>query len=222
MNDTATHTDVPRSFFEFVNRPIAGWMRPVLIVLTFALAASYFFPLWRIAMEAPQYPEGLRLDIYSYKLEAGNDGHDLVEINTLNHYIGMHKIDREALADLDWMPYAIGVLGLLALRVAAIGAVRDLIDLAVLSAYVSLIAFGRFVYMLYKFGHELDPHAPVNVEPFWPAIIGTKQIANFTTHSLPQLGSVFMGTFTGGVFALMLWQLWDGHRKARAARAAAG
>ncbi len=210
-------TSVPKSFFEFVNRPIAGWLRPVLVVLAFTLAGSYFFPLWRISMFAPQYPNGLSLEIYSYKLEAGNDGQDLKEINTLNHYIGMHPIDRKALADLDWIPYAIGVLGLLALRCAAIGAVRDLIDLTVLTLYVSLIAFGRFVYMLYKFGHELDPRAPVTVEPFWPAILGTKQIANFTTHSLPHLGSVFMGAFTGGLILLTAWQLWDGRRRARTA-----
>ena len=43
-------------------------------------------------MFAPQYPDGLRLDIYSYKLEGGNNGQDLKEINLLNHYIGMRDL----------------------------------------------------------------------------------------------------------------------------------
>ena len=43
-------------------------------------------------MFAPQYPDGLRLDIYSHKLEGGSSGQDVKEINVLNHYIGMHDL----------------------------------------------------------------------------------------------------------------------------------
>ncbi|GIW73093.1 MAG: hypothetical protein KatS3mg102_2635 [Planctomycetota bacterium] len=207
------------SFFEFVGRPLAGWTRPVIALLVVPLLLSYFYPLWQIRMVAPQYPRGLYLDIYSYKLEAGGGGQHIQEINTLNHYIGMKPIDRQALADLDWIPFALGVLGLLALRAAAIGSVRDLIDVTVLTVYVSAAAFGRFVYVLYRYGHELDPKAPVRIEPFMPAVIGKKQIANFTTWSLPQPGSGLLAIFTGGLLALTLWHLWMGYRQARAARA---
>ena len=39
-----------------------------------ACLPTYLLPLWNMTMFAPQYPDGLRLDIYSYKLEGGNDG----------------------------------------------------------------------------------------------------------------------------------------------------
>jgi hypothetical protein len=39
----------------------------------------------------------------------------------------MKKLDRADFTDLDWIPFAIGALALLALRVAAIGDVRALL-----------------------------------------------------------------------------------------------
>jgi hypothetical protein len=208
-------------FYEFLGRPLLGPSRIVLALLVVPLVLTFTQPVWRISMEAPQYPDGLMLDIYAYKLEAGNDGQHLSEINTLNHYIGMAPIDRRAMSDLDWIPFALGALALLALRVAAIGNVRSLVDLAVLTSYVSLFAFGRFAYKLYTFGHQLSPDAPVQVEPFMPALLGTKQIANFTTHSLPQTGSLCLGVFATGVVAVLVWHLVAGRRAVtRAARLA--
>ena len=67
-----------------------------LLLLALPLLLSFLFPLWRISMKAPQYPDGLYMDIWSYQLTGGNDGHDIVEINTLNHYIGMPPIDPNA------------------------------------------------------------------------------------------------------------------------------
>jgi hypothetical protein len=125
----------------------------------------------------------------------------------------MKSIDGIALADLDWIPFALGALALLGLRVAAIGSVRHLIDLAVLTSYVSLFAFGRFVYRLYQFGHDLSPDAPVKVKPFMPAVLGTKQIANFSTSSLPALGSLFLGLFAIGVVVLCAWHLLRSNRR---------
>ena len=144
-------------------------------------------------MKAPQYPQGLKMDIYSYQVVGGNDGHDIQEINVLNHYIGMHTITREELRDLDWIPFALVAMALLSLRASLVGNVRALIDLSMIAGYVLVVAFGRFVWMLWEFGHQLDPKAPVKVEPFMPVVIGQKQIANFLTWSMPQLGSVLIG-----------------------------
>ena len=204
------------SFWEFLDVPLRGGVRLVLVALIVPLMLSFLFPLWRISMEAPQYPKGLTMDIYTHQLVGGNDGHDVQEINTLNHYIGMHAITREELRDLDWMPFGMLAMALLALRAALLGNVRTLIDLSMIAAYVSVVAFGRFVYMLWEFGHDLDPKAPVTVEPFMPVIIGSKKIANFWTHSMPQLGSLLMGLFTVGIWALTLWSLWRGRKEAAA------
>lgn len=196
------------SFYELLDRPIHNPTRLALVALVALLIGSYFVPLWQISMEAPQYPKGLSLNIYFDRLEGGHNGHDIDEINELNHYIGMMEIDRSHLVELDWIPFAFGFLGLYALRTAAIGDFRSLIDLSVLIAFVSLFTMGRFVYRLYAFGHFLDPHAAVQIEPFMPVILGTKQVANFTTHSYPRSGSALIVIFALGAFAVTLWQFY--------------
>jgi copper chaperone NosL len=206
-------------FYEFLARPLKPAARAVLVALTLPLAASFTMPLWRISMEAPQYPSGLYMDIYAYAVKGGNDGQHLQEINTLNHYIGMHTLDREAMGDLDWIPFALGALLIFALRVAAIGNVSALLDLVVMTTYVSAFAFGRFVYTLWAFGHHLKPDAPVKVPGFMPAVLGSKQIANFTTHSWPQGGSALLGLFAGGTMVVLFWHLVSGRREAVRAEA---
>src|SRR5262245_5675201 len=209
-------------FWEFLSRPIQMRARAVLAALIIPLALSFAFPLWNISMKAPQYPKGLTLDIYLYKVEGGNEGQHIQEINTLNHYIGMSPINREQLSDLGWLPFAIGLLILLTLRCAAIGDVRILVDLAVLSTYISLFSLGRFIYRMYVLGHNLDPQAAMKVAPFTPAIFGTKQIANFTVSSYPRGAAVMIAAFVTGVCVVALWVLLRGRNEAlREARTSA-
>lgn len=96
---------------------------------------------------------------------------------------------------------------LLTLRVAAIGDVRSLVDLAVLTFYFSVFSAGRFAFKLYTYGHNLDPHAPIHMDPFTPAILGTKQIANFTISSYPRGGTYLVALFASAVVLLTLWHL---------------
>lgn len=189
-------------FYRMLGRPIFFRSRILLGLLVIPLGLSFTAPLWNMHLVAPQYPNGLNLDIYAHTVEG-----DIQEVNTLNHYIGMAKIDRTLLSDLDWIPFAIGAIVLLTLRVAAIGDARSLVDLTVLFSYFSFFSLGRFYYKLYVYGHNLDPHAPFHVEPFTPAVLGTKQIANFTTTSLPQGGTLWIGAFALGLFAVLAWNL---------------
>jgi copper chaperone NosL len=194
-------------FYASLNRPIVDRSRVLLVIAVIPLALSFLLPLWQMHLKAPQYPQGLELLIYSYTVEG-----DLREVNTLNHYIGMHSIDQASLSDLDWIPFAIGALMLLTLRVAAIGDLRGLIDLAVMFAYFSVFSLFRFGYQLWVFGHNLDPKAPFDVEPFMPPLLGTAQIANFTTTSMPAGASYLIGVFALALVAAIVWNL-------RAARA---
>lgn len=201
-------------FYDFLDRPLFMWSRLILLVAVIPLALTLTEPLWKISMQAPQYPDGLYMEIYAHKIEGGNNGQHIKEINTLNHYIGMHKIDRAELSDLDWIPFALGLLMVLTLRCAAVGNVRALVDLVVIAGYIGVFAFGRFVYKLYVFGHNLDPDAPIKLKPFTPAIFGTKQIANFSTTSYPQLGSIYIGCFFAFVLGVLAWHLIAGRREA--------
>jgi hypothetical protein len=108
------------------------------------------------------------------------------------------------------MPFAIGALLLLGLRVAAIGDVRSLVDLAVLTSYFGVFGIARFVYMLYTYGHDLDPRAPIEMAGFMPPVWGTRTIANFTVSSFPSLGTILISIFGATVVLLALWQVWRG------------
>jgi hypothetical protein len=169
---------------EALARPLHLGTRMLVLALLIPLGVAAFAPLWTLEMVAPQYPAGLELRIYPYTVEG-----DIQEVNTLNHYIGMAPIDRAALSDLDWLPFAIGVAALLVLRVAAIGDLRALVDFVALFTYFGLFSFARFAYTLYVFGHNLNPDAPFDVEPFTPVVLGTGQVANFTITSLPAAGA---------------------------------
>jgi hypothetical protein len=187
------------SVHRFLDRPLSVASRSLVLLGIVALVAGAFLPLWRIQLVAPQYQEGLTLDMYSYKIVAGNGGQDLPEINTLNHYIGMKPIVQADFAEMKWMPFAVGVFGLLALRAVAIGRIGSLVDLGVLFSYFGAFSLATFVYRLWSYGHHLDPLAPMRMEPFMPIVIGRQQIANFVQTSLPTAGSACFGLFLAAI-----------------------
>jgi hypothetical protein len=183
-------------YFEQLNRtlarPVAGGPRLLVVGAALLLVAVYFFPLWNMTMFAPQYPDGLRLDIYSYKLVGGNNGQDIPEINILNHYIGMRDLVTDDFTEFKWLPFTVGVLGLLYLRAAVMGTVGGLLDTLVLNLYFSLFALWSFGYRMYSYGHTLSPAAAVKVAPFMPPLFGGKQLANFEVYSYPQAAAYAM------------------------------
>jgi copper chaperone NosL len=205
-------------FEAYLDRPIAYRARFLIALLVLPLLLAFFQPLWNISMQAPQYPEGLEISIYAHSVVGGNEGRDIGEINTLNHYIGMAPIEGDLLADLDWIPFLFGLLVLLSLRTAAIGNIRTLIDLAVIYSYICGFLGFRFWYHLYSLGHNLDPKAPVNIDPFMPALLGSKQIANFYITSLPRAGAYGVGIAIGGVLSITLWHLVRGYLDSKKAQ----
>jgi hypothetical protein len=203
-----------RRSIEKVNRyldaPLEMKPRLLLVLAFLALAPAYFAPLYNMTMFAPQYQDGLRLDIYSYKLEGGNKNQDVKEINVLNHYIGMKDLVTEDFTEFKWLPFVIGIIGLLFLRAAVLGKASHLIDVTVLYLYFGVFALWSFAYKMYQYGHQLDPKAAVRVDPFMPPLFGYKKLANFEVYSYPQLGSYALAA----VAALLLlafistWRQW--------------
>lgn len=163
------------------------------------LVMAMFVPLWQIHLEAPQYPDGLNLYIHSYTLDAGNAGQDLSEINTLNHYIGMQPIEEEDFPEMTFLPFFLGGFALLALRSAFFGTVQSAIDTLVLLIYFGAFSMWRFYHQLYTYAHNLDPTAPMDIDPFTPVLVGWKQIANFTQYSFPREGT---GLLLGAVLCV--------------------
>lgn len=176
----------------FLDRSLLPISRLCLLAVAGLFVAIAFLPLWRISLVAPQYEEGLRVSIYSYKLVGGNNGQDLVEINNLNHYIGMRPLQQGDFVEMKWMPFALGLFTLIALRAAVHGRMSQVVDLFALFSYFAFFSMGLFYYRLYTYGHNLDPKAPMTIEPFTPMLVGKNQIANFTQYSFPLIGGVLM------------------------------
>ena len=194
-----------------LDRPVNRTGRILLLAATLLLLLGATLPLWRISLVAPQYAEGLTLDMYAYQIVAGNKGQDLAEINTLNHYIGMKPIAQADFLEMKVLPFAIGVFALLALRSVVIGRIVSLVDLSVLFLYFGAFSLGSFAYRLYTYGHQLDPHAPMKIAPFMPVVMGSQQIANFVQTSLPLAGTICMTAF----LVLLIAALVSSVRQAR-------
>ena len=194
-----------------LDRPVSFTGRAMLLAALVVLLGGAVLPLWRISLVAPQYAEGLSLDMYAYQIVAGNDGQDLAEINTLNHYIGMKPIAQADFLEMKVLPFAIGAFSLLTLRAVVVGRIISLVDLAVLFVYFGAFSLGSFAYRLYSYGHHLDPQAPMKIKPFMPVVIGSQQIANFVQTSVPLAGTICMAAF----LMLLLAALWSSVREAR-------
>jgi hypothetical protein len=198
-----------KRIYRFLRRPPSPAGRILLVLAAASLVVALFLPLWKIRLVAPQYQEGLSLHIYAYKLIAGNNGQDLNEINNLNHYIGMKPIEAADFIEMRWVPFALGVFVLLALRSAAIGILRGTVDLLVLYLYFTAFSMGSFYFRLYTYGHRLDPKAPMTIEPFTPVMFGRQQIANFEQSSYPDTGTLFLTQFP----LLLVASMWLSHRE---------
>jgi len=182
-----------RREFRFLHKPLNFVSRLILLAAAVAIAASFFFPLWKMHLVAPQYSDGLDLYIFSYKIEAGGlNGQHLVEINNLNHYIGMKPIQQADFLEMRWIPFVFGLIILLILRSIVFGEMSNVVDLFALFTYFGIFSIGSFWYRLYEYGHNLDPMAPMRIKPFTPLLIGVKQIANFRESSFPQAGAYLL------------------------------
>jgi len=173
----------------FLEAPLDIAPRVLLLAAVLLVLPCYLFPLYDMTMFAPQYPEGLRLHIYSYKLDGGNNGQDLKEINLLNHYIGMKDLDVTEFTEFKWIPFVVGALALLFLRTAVLGKMAHLVDVLVLYLYFGLFSLWSFAYKMYWYGHHLSPTAAVKVDPFTPPLFGYRKLANFEVYSYPAVGS---------------------------------
>jgi len=182
-----------RREFRFLARPLNLWSRLLLLVAAATIVTSLFYPLWKMHLVAPQYSDGLDLFIYSYKIVGGGlNGQHLVEINNLNHYIGMAPILQADFLEMRWMPFMFGLITLLILRSVVFGQMGNVVDLFMIYCYFGLFSIGSFWYRLYQYGHNLDPRAPMHIKPFTPLLLGSKQIANFRESSYPELGAYLL------------------------------
>jgi copper chaperone NosL len=174
-----------------------------------ALIAVFFLPAWRIDLFAPQYPEGLTMNIWINGLSG-----DVDVINGLNHYIGMKHITVAMFPEFRFLPYVVVFFMVLGMLVAITGKRKFLLAYLVLTAIGGAAAMYDFYQWGYDYGHNLDPNAPIQVPglSYQPPLIGHKRLLNFDAYSFPDVGGwVVIGA---AVLAFMVW-LWEWyhHRK---------
>ena len=193
------------------------WMRSLLVICGLALVAVLFVPLWHIDLDAPQYPEGLKLLIYPNKL-AGN----VDIINGLNHYIGMKTLHTADFFEFSILPYIIGFFAFLFVLTGFIGRRKLLYLLFVLFVGFGLIAMYDFWRWEYNYGHNLNPDAAIIVPgmAYQPPLIGFKQLLNFGAYSVPDIGGwIFVSA--GAILLLLTVIAWRGAQSYRNKIAAA-
>lgn len=159
--------------------------RAMLIISGVALLAVIILPMWRIELDAAQYPEGLELLIYSYKLEGQVD-----IINGLNHYIGMKTLHADDFIEFTVLPYLIAAYALAFLLTGMLARRKLLYVLFGAFLLFGIVAMVDFWNWLYEYGHDLDPTAPIKVPgmAYQPPLIGFKQLLNFGAFSIPDIG----------------------------------
>lgn len=168
-----------------------------MILSALLLLGVFVFPLWRITLEAPQYPEPLGMDIWVNKI-ADMNPNDIKNINLMNHYVGMKEIP-EHLPEFDLFPIVIGIMALLGLVIAFIGNKKLFLAWFVLMAICGIAGLTDFYLWEYDYGHSLNPKAAIqftddqgNPLAYQPPMFGTKVILNFTATAIPLAGAFFV------------------------------
>ena len=145
------------------------------------------------------------MQIYAYKIQGGGiNGNDINEINNLNHYIGMKKIEQADFREMEIMPFMFGVFILLALRAVVFGEMKKVIDLFVVASYFGAFSIGSFYYRLYWYGHNLDPHAPVHIRAVHSA--GLRHAKNRQLHAVELSGAGHLSALA--FMVLLLLAIW--------------
>lgn len=167
-------------------QPLRRYLAPLALLLASAslLVVSMLLPYWSMDLEAPQYPEGLRVEVYVDHLEG-----DVAEIDELNHYLGLAPLEEGG-----QLERRIAIPGLLA--VAALTALAFLLHnrwaslLTVPIVTFPLVFLADLWYILYTYGHSIDPTSALGgaIKPFTPPLFGRGQVGQFASVANAELG----------------------------------
>lgn len=184
--------------------------RIVFFVGLIFLSLPLFFPLWKIELQAPQYPEGLGMFVHCDKI-VGYTEYDLENINLLNHYIGMAKIEPDSIPELKFMKYII--YGCLVFGLAVIAFNKRILLAIWLRAMIVIAAIGVYDFNEWErdYGYNLDPKAPIKIEgmEYKPPLIGSKQLLNITATSYPSTGGYGIALSVALAFASTLIEVFS-------------
>lgn len=183
--------------------------RILIAIGALTLIIAYFVPAWAIYLIAPQYPEGLSMQIWLYEITG-----QVEIINGLNHYIGMKHIDADMFPEFGFLVYILGFYILLGLVTAVTGNRKILFAYLILSVAGAIAALVDFYKWGYDYGHNLDPTAAIQVPglSYQPPVIGHKKLLNFDAYSYPDTGGWIIVGVTA-LFAIIWFVEWRKNKK---------
>jgi hypothetical protein len=175
----------------------------LLMLLAALLPLGLFiFPLWNITLEAPQYPIPLGMNIHINDFSDANP-FDIKNINLMNHYVGMKYIP-EAIPEFKIFPAGIIITTIIGLIIGFKFNYKWFLGWFILMIVLSLAGLYDFYLWEHDYGYDLDPKAIMKftnpdgtIMGFQPPLFGSKDILNFTAHSYPRLGALFLALGIG-------------------------
>lgn len=179
--------------------------RIIIAIGSLALIVTYFLPVWFIFLIAPQYPEGLTMNIWFNKITG-----QVEIINGLNHYIGMKHIKPEMFPEFSYLVYVVAFFIVFGLLVALTGKRQLLFTYLILTVAGGVAAMVDFYQWGYDYGHNLDPKAAIQVPGLYyqPPLIGHKTLLNFDAYSYPDIGGWIIVAVAGVFFAVWFYELF--------------
>jgi copper chaperone NosL len=188
-------------------RPLWTYLVPSALLMLGALLLiiSIFLPYWSMTMQAPQYPRGLRVEVFVNRLEG-----DMREIDSLNHYLGMPSLDEGGQLERTLSIYAIVSLALMLMAgVFVHNRWAGVLALPLLGYPIVFLA--DLWWILYTYGQSIDPTSPLGsaIEPFVPPLLGEGVIGQFRTVASLEIGFYIVLV----AVAVVLAGLWT-HRAA--------
>lgn len=168
--------------------------KKIMMIAALLPIAMFFTPIWRITLEAPQYPNGITMYIWINQI-TGDAPATLQNINILNHYVGMQYIVPESIPELKFFPYIVIGMIVLALIFTFVGNRKLYLTWGVLFVLLGVAGLYDFYLWEYDYGHTLDPKAPIKVPgmAYQPPVFGSKMLLNFNAISYPYWGGFFLG-----------------------------
>lgn len=188
---------------------ITNISRILLALGALSLLIMLTVPIWYIYLTAPQYPEGLEMQIWHNTLTG-----DVKIISALNHYIGMRAISVEMFPEFEYLGTVIMAVSGLCLVLALIGRWWSSLVYWLVLAVADSLALYDFWRWGYDYGHNLDPTAPIIIPgmAYQPPVLGYKKLLNFEAWSLPDTGGWILMGVTGLALLVTAYEWWR-HRK---------
>lgn len=169
----------------------------IMLIAALLPLGLFFFPLWKITLEAPQYPTPLGMYIHINDFSDANP-FDIKNINLMNHYVGMKYIP-EAIPEFKIFPAGILITSAIGLLIGFFGNYKWFLGWFILMIVLSIAGLYDFYLWEHDYGHNLDPKAILKFTNadgsqmgFQPPFLGSKDILNFKAHSYPRLGALFL------------------------------